>query len=73
MTDNETNLTRLKSHIDRLGPHWNVDEPTRPERYEGVEHLVIFTYCMAGDWNDFYALLREARKEMDTLIEMETI
>jgi len=71
MTDNEQNLHRLKSLIDRLGNHWNVDEPTNPDRYEGPEHLVIFTYCMSGDWKEFYDLLRAYRDEINDVLTTE--
>ena len=71
MTDSPQNLTRLKSLIDRLGNHWNVDEPTNPDKYEGVEHLIVFTYCMSGDWKEFYELLREAQKEIDDVLTTE--
>lgn len=67
MTDNDSNLALLKSHIDSLGNHWDHDFPTDPSKYEGVEHLVVFTYCMAGDWDTFYSLLKESIKEIESI------
>ena len=72
MKDTDFNRTRLKSLIDRLGDNWSPDS-TDPSAYEGTEHLVVFAYNMAGDWTEFYELLREAQKEVNTLIEMELL
>ena len=71
MVDTASNLHRLKSLIDRLGNHWNETWPTSPEKYEGVEQLIVFTYCMSGDWKYFYELLREAQKEIDDILTTE--
>jgi len=71
MVDNEQNLHRLKSLIDRLGDQWNVDEPTNPDKYERTEQLIVFLYNMAPDWPSFYGLLREAQKEIDDVLTTE--
>ena len=71
MTDMQDNLTHLKSLIERLGDHWNVDEPTNPDKYERTEHLIVFLYNTAPDWPSFYGLLREAQKEIDDVLTTE--
>lgn len=70
MVDSTNNLARLKSMIDKLGDQWDHDSPTRIESYEGMEQLIMFAYHMTGDWKEFTGFLAEAKKEIDTIIEM---
>ena len=71
MRNQDHHLPDLKAMIDRLGDHWSHDFPLRPQSYEGMEHLVIHTYAMAGhDWAEFKELLIEARKELDLMITL---
>lgn len=65
------NLHILQAMIERLGDHWDHDQPLNPDNYEGMEHLVIFTYAMAGyNWKEFGDLLKEAKKELELMIEL---
>lgn len=71
MTSQEQHdLPRLKAMIDALGDHWNGDFPLDPNKYEGLEHLVIFTYAMSTDWENFGVLLKEAKKELELMIQL---
>jgi hypothetical protein len=71
MKDTHDNILRLKSIISKLGDQWDHDRPTRPASYEGTEHLIVFTYCMAENWKEFFELLGEWKKELDEIIQNE--
>lgn len=71
MNDSPENIAKLKSLIDLLGDNWNETWPTKPSSYEGTENVLVFLYCESSDWPDFYYRLRNAREEMDMIIDTE--
>lgn len=67
MEDSKDNLAQLKGIIDDLDDHWHHDQPTNPDKYEGLEHLIVFVYNMTGSWPEFWRYMGGIMEDIETL------